>query len=69
MEAKSFQQRNPPGEMAGVQAAKRQGVVSMAKNPAHTKWMCKYNLGFTPSNRRKIVNSAYKESLVAIINK
>ena len=29
----------------------------MAKSLAHTKWMCKYHIVFTPKYRRKIVTT------------
>ena len=33
---------------------------------AHTKWMCKYHIIYTPKYRRKIVYNQYRESLVEI---
>lgn len=39
----------------------------MVKSLAHTKWMCKYHIVFTPKYRRKIVYAKYKESIVEII--
>ena len=39
----------------------------MAKSLAHTKWMCKYHIEFTPKYRRKINNNKYKESIVQIL--
>jgi len=39
----------------------------MANSLAHTKWMCKYHIVFTPKYRRKIVYSKYKESIVQIL--
>ena len=39
----------------------------MAKSLAHTKWMCKYHIVFTPKFRRKIIYNQYKESIVGII--
>ena len=33
----------------------------MAKSLAHTKWMCKYHIIFTPKYRRKIIYNKYKE--------
>ena len=29
---------------------------------AHTKWLCKYHIVFTPKYRRKIIYNQYKES-------
>ena len=45
-------------------------VILMAKKAnslAHTKWMCKYHIVFTPKYRRKIVYNQYKESIRDII--
>ena len=39
----------------------------MAKSLAHTKWMCKYHIVFTPKYRRKIIYNKYKESVVEIL--
>ena len=30
---------------------------------AHTKWMCKYHIVFTPKYRRKIIYNQYKASI------
>ena len=30
---------------------------------AHTKWLCKYHIVFTPKYRRKIFFNQYKESI------
>lgn len=34
---------------------------------AHTKWMCKYHIIFTPKYRRKIVYNQYKTDLRDIL--
>ncbi len=34
---------------------------------AHTKWMCKYHIVFTPKYRRKIVYNQYKSDLRDIL--
>ena len=34
---------------------------------AHTKWMCKYHIVFTPKYRRKIIFNQYKESVAKIL--
>ena len=34
---------------------------------AHTKWMCKYHIVFTPKYRRKIVYNQYKADLRDIL--
>ena len=34
---------------------------------AHTKWMCKYHIVFTPKYRRKIIYNQYKEDIGRIL--
>ena len=34
---------------------------------AHTKWMCKYHIVFTPKYRRKIIYNQYRKDLIDII--
>ena len=34
---------------------------------AHTKWMCKYHIVFTPKYRRKAIYGQYREDLEEII--
>ena len=34
---------------------------------AHTKWMCKYHIVFSPKYRRKMIYNQYRESLQDII--
>ena len=34
---------------------------------AHTKWLCKYHIVFTPKYRRKVVYNQYRESIKEII--
>lgn len=34
---------------------------------AHTKWMCKYHIVFSPKYRRKVIYNQYRESLQEII--
>ena len=49
--------------------AERKGD-SMAKKQyslAHTKWMCKYHIVFTPKYRRKIIYNQYRADLIDII--
>ena len=48
----------------------QKGKVIMAKKEyslAHTKWMCKYHIVFTPKYRRKIIYNQYKESIWDIL--
>lgn len=34
---------------------------------AHTKWLCKYHIVFTPKYRRKIIYNQYRKDLQEII--
>lgn len=36
---------------------------------AHTKWMCKYHIVFTPKYRRKMIYNQYKESIRDILKR
>ena len=36
---------------------------------SHTKWLCKYNIVFTPKYRRKIEFNQYKRDIVSIIKR
>ena len=42
-------------------------MVSKANSLAHTKWMCKYHIVFTPKYRRKVIYNQYKESIRDIL--
>jgi len=42
-------------------------MVNKANSLAHTKWMCKYHIVFTPKYRRKIIYNQYKKSIVEIL--
>jgi hypothetical protein len=37
-----------PIEWQKFKPAKQEGVISIAKNLAHSKWMCAYHIVFTP---------------------
>ena len=37
-------------------------MANKANSLAHTKWMCKYHIVFTPKYRRKIIYNQYKAS-------
>ena len=39
-----------------------------ANSSAHTKWLCKYHIVFTPKYRRKIIYNQYKKDLAEIIH-
>jgi len=53
--------------MKVVQADIEQRSSSMAKSLAHTKWMCKYHIVFTPKYRRKIIYNQIKKDIVEIL--
>ena len=42
-------------------------MAQKANSLAHTKWMCKYHIVFTPKYRRKIIYNQYRESLKDIL--
>ena len=73
-ETKVIQRESPFLDIIGdVQAPKiktRKGdliVANKTNDLAHTKWMCKYHIVFTPKYRRKIVYNQYRESIKEII--
>ncbi|MEA5011943.1 MAG: transposase, partial [Angelakisella sp.] len=39
----------------------------MAKSLAHTKWLCKYHIVFTPKYRRKIIYNQMRTDIQQII--
>ena len=41
----------------------------MANSLAHTKWVCKYHIVFTPKYRRKIIYNQYCEDLIEIFKR
>lgn len=55
----------------GVQAntVERKGdfMAKQSNSLAHTKWLCKYHIVFTPKYRRKVIYYQYKEDLRDII--
>ena len=42
-------------------------MANRGNSVAHTKWLCKYHIVFTPKYRRKIIYNQYKESIRDII--
>ena len=42
-------------------------MANKTNSMAHTKWMCKYHIVFTPKYRRKAIYNQYKESIRDII--
>lgn len=54
--------------MMSVQAIKNRRKVSlMAESLAHTKWLCKYHIVFTPKYRRKIIYNEMRADIKGII--
>ena len=50
--------------------SKKGKVIYMAKKAndlAHTKWLCKYHIVFTPKYRRKMIYNQYREDVREII--
>lgn len=64
-------QKSPFHYNRGVQATirERKGdfMAKQTNSLAHTKWMCKYHIIFTPKYRRKIVYNQYKTDLRDIL--
>jgi putative transposase len=42
-------------------------MAQKANSLAHTKWLCKYHIVFTPKYRRKVIYNQYRESLKDIL--
>ena len=42
-------------------------MANQTNSMAHTKWMCKYHIVFTPKYRRKVIYNPYKEDIRDII--
>ena len=42
-------------------------MANKANSLAHTKWMCKYHIVFTPKYKRKIIYNQYKASIRDIL--
>ena len=42
-------------------------MANKSNSLAHTKWMCKYHIVFTPKYRRKIIYNQYRESIGEIL--
>ncbi len=42
-------------------------MASKENSLAHTKWLCKYHIVFTPKYRRKIIYNQYRQSVGQIL--
>ena len=62
-----------PSRMVIVQVAGPEGkVMAMAQGAnglAHTKWLCKYHIVFTPKYRRKAICNQYRRDLGEILRR
>lgn len=62
-----------PSRMVIVQVAGPEGkVIAMAQKAnslAHTKWLCKYHIVFTPKYRRKAIYNQYRKDLGEILRR
>jgi len=70
--ANSYTKKSPFQYNRGVQATitLKGKVIYMAKKAndlAHTKWLCKYHIVFTPKYRRKIIFNQYRRDLGEIL--
>ena len=56
-------------KMVSVQATKKteERMFLMANSLAHTKWVCKYHIVFTPKYRRKIIYNQLRKDIQQII--
>ena len=44
-------------------------MANKTNDMAHTKWMCKYHIVFTPKYRRKAIYNQYKVSIRDILKR
>ena len=44
-------------------------MATKAKSLAHTRWLCKYHIVFTPKYRRKAIYNQYRESIGEILRR
>ena len=44
-------------------------MVTKTQSLAHTKWLCKYHIVFTPKYRRKVIYNQYRNSLREILRR
>ena len=56
-------------KVVSVQATKKteERMFLMANSLAHTKWVCKYHIVFTPKYRRKIIYNQLRKDIQQII--
>ena len=44
-------------------------MATKTQSLAHTKWLCKYHIVFTPKYRRKVIYNQYRNSLRGILRR
>ena len=44
-------------------------MATKTQSLAHTKWLCKYHIVFTPKYRRKVIYNQYRNSLREILRR
>ena len=44
-------------------------MATKTQSLAHTKWLCKYHIVFTPKYRRKVIYNQYRNSLLEILRR
>ena len=44
-------------------------MATKTQSLAHTKWLCKYDIVFTPKYRRKVIYNQYRNSLREILRR
>ena len=54
-------------KIISVQVIIKERRISMKRSLAHTRWMCKYHIVFTPKYRRKIIYNKLRRDIVQII--
>ena len=60
-------QKEIPIKIISVQVIIKERRISMERSLAHTRWMCKYHIVFTPKYRRKIIYNKLRRDIVQII--
>jgi putative transposase len=53
--------------MVKFKPPKKKGVIFMAQSLAHSRWMCKYHIVFSPKYRRKIIYYQLRADIQKII--
>lgn len=67
LELKQRQPLSDRMEIAQVTQTSKKGSYLMTNSLAHTKWVCKYHIVFTPKYRRKIIYKELRKDIQDII--